>query len=167
MTWVEDTTRLWVSASNGLERWHSGGADWAPTGAGVEVDPTLAGLERISDPYFFSADGFPGLYFGSAGNLYIAVAGDGTATSWSVSGSPILADVEAGAFDAFVDAPSFIDAGEIRGLYFDARAEPGASAVISGAFEGTAGTPTRSETPLVVAPEGMLSVEQPFVLFDG
>jgi DNA-binding beta-propeller fold protein YncE len=165
-SYIQGTHRLWVPTQSGLARWHAGGTAWTPTGSGVEVDPETAGLSVIEDPFLLLVDGLPGLYFSNEGAIHVAGAGDGTATNWTIDSSSIFSVDDPDFEQNWLSGPTLVNDSRLFALYYDQRAEEFGDASVSMALPDSTGLLQRAAEPLFTPPEGFLSVEDPFVVYD-
>lgn len=171
LDYVDATWRLWVPTESAdldyaLQRWSTGGLEVVESGIALELDPANhPGVLEIRDPFAGSVAGVPVIYYEDVGVIRQASAESAAIGSWTLSDAIVQEGVE-GQWDAWVGGPSVLGIAELIAVYYDGREEDGLFASIGASFSDDAINFVRQADPLVTAPAGFVSVEDPFVMVD-
>lgn len=175
LSWIDGSTRLWLPAeSGGLIRFSSGGISFTESAFGDELLPAASSVALAAlDPHFATAittpieqivPNSPSLMaYAYEGVLWIA-AGEATpSTSWVQFVEPLLIG---DGWDAFAGGPSLGGVNNRLALWYDGRVAEGAPASIGVSIVDDNGDFRPAPAPVITAPAGYDSVEQPFVFRD-
>lgn len=164
-TWLDGTWRGWVPTENGLAQWTGNGrGPWRASARGVEIDADLTTLvSEVSDPWLTADGGRYVMWFTDGGTLRAAFT-DGSFGSWAFDvGDPLPSGT---GWRTLVGGPTFTGNGDTTLLYFDGRETEEGPSAIGLATSTDAVTFKAGEDPVVFAPEGWDSIEQPAALRD-
>jgi DNA-binding beta-propeller fold protein YncE len=160
--WVSGATRLFAPEDGGLVR-HVVGSDGVATTPGFDLDPgdPDATFAEVSDPVLVEDDVVPQLFFADSGAILGASLNAGGFGAPEVVIGPGADD----GWDAVRGGPGPVVYQGVPLLFFDGRAEVGATASIGLAARDVNGVWVVADTPAIEDP-AFASLEDPWARFD-